>query len=152
MATQGNISNNYARKLENDGWTIIFKCIPNKPHVNVVPIPTINGISTERYPDIVAIKDNYTLFVEVEISLNNATVTNIIERFIDYTSSLNKQECWKTWTDKIENLTGKSMPITYIPLRTLVICKKYGEKERYLVDRLSANDITCINGDEISNS
>ncbi|TON15434.1 hypothetical protein CGH61_24080, partial [Vibrio parahaemolyticus] len=65
MAKQGNVTKEYASFLSRNGWTVVYVCIPNTVHIGVVPIPTINGASKQRYPDIVAIKDEQLLIVEV---------------------------------------------------------------------------------------
>ena len=57
MATQGFITKSISKQLTQDNWHVVYTCIPNTPHINVVPIRTSSISSSQRYPDIVIEKE-----------------------------------------------------------------------------------------------
>lgn len=142
MATQGKITNEIADKLIAEGWKVVYKCIPNTPHIGVVPIPTSSGSSSQRYPDIVAYKDDEVRFVEVEIKLNAQVAKQLIERFDDYTGYLSKENNWALWKQQVFQYTGHMLPNGFCPVCDLVICSPVSTQEA-LLELLRNHKIRC---------
>lgn len=122
MANQGKITRKIAKMLSNDRWNVIYTCIPNTPHINVVPIPSVKGISQQRYPDILAYRNGETLLVEVEISLSKGVALDIIDRFNDQIKYLSIRENWKSWSEHVTEQTVYKLPDSFSSKCLLILC------------------------------
>lgn len=134
--------------LRQSGWQVVFTCIPNTPHLDVVPIPTAHGASKQRYPDILAYRDAITKLVEVEISLNEFVAENIIMRFAEMTEALNMPEVWTPWREKVHRDTGHVLPDIFIPQCDLIICRKLKATDDPLVNLLRQASINVNSADQ----
>lgn len=110
MAGQGKTTREYAAQLSSDGWSILYICIPNTPHVKVVPIPTSHGVSKQRYPDIAAVSNDLILLAEVEMNLTEAVAEDIILRFGEMRQSLMNPELYSLWSKKVATVSSHKMP------------------------------------------
>ncbi len=140
---QGQAIRAAAARLKDAEWMIVFVCVPNTAHVNVVPIPTKSGASKQRYPDVVAYKGTVTRFIEVEMVLNEHVAKNIVERFSDITDSLSPLTSWKTWRDHVLHQTGHNLPHEFNPKYDLVICGPMSRDVQALTHSLSIEGI-CV--------
>ena len=141
MYGQGKTTKQIVRLLEENEWNVLFYCIPNTPHFNVIPITTKSGSSKQRYPDIVAFKGDYTRFIEVEITLNEKVADDILERFSEFISSLKSNEYWRIWRNHVLNRTGKSLPPIFNPICDLVICHELSDISDNTIERLHKSGI-----------
>jgi hypothetical protein len=122
VAGQGSTIKAVARELESSGWSVVYVCIPNTPHVGVVPITIKDGSAEQRYPDIVAYRDQITKIVEVEMGLTENVLYDIQTRFQEMVEALEDLEAWDTWRQHIHKVTGHSLPIGFEPECELVVC------------------------------
>ncbi|MCI0565157.1 MAG: hypothetical protein MN733_42365, partial [Nitrososphaera sp.] len=129
--------------LNTNGWTIVYVCVPNTPHVNVVPIPIASG-SKQRYPDIVAFRGQITKLVEVEMKLNSNVAENIQIRFDEAVAALSDQHAWENWRQHIHRVTGLLLPHRFVPECDLVLCKPPGPKQSKLVAALQEASINVV--------
>jgi hypothetical protein len=106
-----------------DGWTIIYKCIPNTPHTRVVPVQ-IAGSCKQHYPDVLAVKGDRTRIVEVEVQLSTDVGAKIIERFAEIRQALTRPAAWASFRAHVADTTGRPLPTHFKPEWELVICKK----------------------------
>ncbi len=90
MAGQGATIGLIAEALESNGWTVVFVCVPNTPHIGVVPIPIEGGSSNQRYPDVLSFRDGVLRLTEVEITLSEDVVEKTILRFDEQITALKK--------------------------------------------------------------
>ncbi|GGO67265.1 hypothetical protein [Bowmanella pacifica] len=141
MAGQGNITKKYANYLEKLGWNIVYKCIPNSVHVGVVPIPILNGSSKQRYPDIVALKMNTILLVEVEINLTDSVSEDIILRFDEMRESLLDNNNWRDWTSKISKNSGLDLSSVSNIDCELILVKKISSRHQNKITKLRDKSI-----------
>lgn len=148
MAGQGAVTRAVADLLRQNAWQVVFTCIPNTPHLNVVPIPTAHGVSKQRYPDILAYRGAVTKLVEVEITLNDFVAHDIETRFGEMVGALNNPEVWKLWREKIRNDTGHTLPDIFTPQCDLVICKKLKTADSPLVEALSRASINVSSAEQ----
>lgn len=144
MATQGFITKSISKQLTQDNWHVVYTCIPNTPHINVVPIRTSSISSSQRYPDIVAYKGDQTLFVEVEIKLNSNVKDQMIERFQDYIDALKEKENWDIWRNQLNTLTNYNLPSKFNPIALLIICNNISDDNATLINDLRQNKILCF--------
>lgn len=144
MAGQGKTTRLYASILREEGWEVIYTCIPNSPHVGVVPIPTSHGVSKQRYPDILAIKHNQILLVEVEMTLTNAVSQDISLRFYEMNKSLKNTDIYRGWSRAVEISSNVTMPITPdIEMRLKLVNGSNVESSPFL-EILSQQNITLV--------
>ncbi|HCG5907771.1 TPA: hypothetical protein N2898_003778 [Vibrio parahaemolyticus] len=144
MAKQGNVTKEYASFLSRNGWTVVYVCIPNTVHIGVVPIPTINGASKQRYPDIVAIKDEQLLIVEVEVSLNINVYEDISLRFFEMRASLSNAALFLSWIRMIKHTTGLDIP-EFISIESqLVVINPISDKNIEYKTQLELEDILVV--------
>lgn len=148
MAGQGKTTRGYAEKLRQDGWNILFLCIPNSVHAGVVPIMTSHGVSKQRYPDIAALNGNIILLVEVEMALTDAITEDIALRFREMRYSLSNPEIYRAWASKIETATGLDMPCNPVIETRLLIVNGLSSKVSTLVNYLGASHISVFSGKE----
>lgn len=140
MSGQGKVTRALASRLEQQGWHVVYTCIPNTPHVKVTPIPVLNG--EQRYPDIVAYRGDVTRFIEVEIALSNAVADNIARRFDDYVSALREAEAWSTWKSHVLATTGHVLPDEFHPRLELAVCRRIGNGMEDVIERLESAGIS----------
>jgi hypothetical protein len=146
MAGQGKTTRDYAEKLRQEGWGILFLCIPNTVHVGVVPIMTSHGVSKQRYPDIAALSGNTILLVEVEMALTDAITEDIILRFREMREGMSNPNVYRAWASKVGTVTGLDMPSNPVLETRLLIVKGITSKVASLADRLSASHIPVFSG------
>jgi hypothetical protein len=144
MAGQGKTTKAYADQLKQDGWKILFLCIPNSVHFGVVPIPTSHGVSKQRYPDIAALKDGRLLFVEVEMALTESVVDDIILRFGEMRKTLANRETFHAWATKVAMVSETEMPMEPLIDAWLLVVKGVGQKSIHLLERLQGESITLV--------
>ena len=124
MAGQGATIREVAACLREAGWTILFVCVPNTPHVGVIPIPT-SGIARQRYTDIVAVRGSTIRLVEVEISLNERVAEDIAARLSEQRSALQRPATWLEWSSRVRASTGAALPTTPEFECSLVVIKSF---------------------------
>lgn len=144
MAGQGKTTREYAKQLINEGWNVLYICIPNTPHVRVVPIPTSHGVSKQRYPDIAAEKDGYLLLVEIEMNLTEAVVQDISLRFNEMRHSLINPDLYRAWSNSVESVSKHKMPASPIIETRLKIVNGITRKSTNLVYQLQSQGISII--------
>jgi len=141
MAGQGATTRAVAKVLSDKDWNVVYKCVPNTPHTGVVPIPTPNGTSNQRYPDILAYRNLITKLVEIEITLNEATSLDIIKRFREMVDALRDTRAWSSWRSKIQTDTGHTLPDLFVPQCELVLCNRVTGANRLYIEDLKQNSI-----------
>lgn len=124
MAGQGATIREVAAALREAGWNVLFICVPNTPHVGVIPIPT-SGIARQRYTDIVASKGSTIRLVEVEVSLNEGIAEDIATRLSEQRSALQRPTTWQEWSARVTASTGTSLPIKPDIECLLVVIKNF---------------------------
>lgn len=144
MAGQGKTTRLYASILREEGWDVIYTCIPNSPHVRVVPIPTSHGVSKQRYPDILAIKNNRILLVEVEMALTNSVAQDIALRFYEMQKSLKNTDIYRGWSRAVEISSDVTMPITPDVEMRLKLVNGLNVESSPLLENLSQQNITLV--------
>lgn len=145
MAGQGKITKQIALSLISDKWNVVYTCIPNTPHINVVPIPIEDGASKQRYPDIVAYKGNLIKFIEVEVKLTESVSKDILLRFNEYTTALNDPIKWSLWKSHIFSQTGHKLPYIFLCEKDLIICETIRLKSKPFKDLLETQGIQVYN-------
>jgi hypothetical protein len=146
MAGQGKTTRKYADRLAEEGWNILYVCIPNTPHVKVVPIPTSHGVSKQRYPDVAAVNNDRILLAEVEMSLTESVAQDIGLRFNEMRRALENPEIYRAWSSRAEMVSKHKMPANPIIETRLKLVNGIGQKTSHLVDYLRAEGIV-ISGD-----
>ncbi len=144
MAGQGVTTQMISHRLVDQGWSIVYTCIPNTPHVLVVPITIYGGSSKQRYPDIVAYRNNITKLIEVEVRLNEDVARDIRLRFNEMCDTLLDKRNWELWRAQILKVTTLSMPLEFIPSCDLVICSTIDPGLQNLVEYLGTASINVI--------
>ncbi|WP_225182237.1 PDDEXK family nuclease [Pectobacterium aroidearum] len=144
MAGQGKTTRLYASALREEGWEVIYTCIPNSPHVKVVPIPTSHGVSKQRYPDILAIKKNRILLVEVEMMLTNSVAQDISLRFYEMQKSLKNTDIYRGWSRAVEISSNVTMPITPDVEMRLKLVNGLNVESSPFLENLSRQNITIV--------
>jgi hypothetical protein len=140
MAGQGDTTNAIAAILQDAGWTVVFKCIPNSTHVGVVPIPiTQGGAAKQRYPDVLSFRDDDLRLTEVEIAISEEVVEKTIERFSEQMLALSIPETWSAWRARIAGLTGHQIPAVCTIRCELVLCKPIKDIQVPLLAKLNAH-------------
>ena len=141
MAGQGKTTKDYAAALVVDGWTVLFICVPNTVHLNVVPIPTSHGVGKQRYPDIAAVKGNVVLLVEVEMSLTSAVAIDITLRFQEMLTSLLNPEIYAEWATMVSRNLQEILPSTPIFEFRLVLVRNLSLSHQPYLEKLSSYNI-----------
>lgn len=136
MAGQGTTTVAIAEALRQAGWTVVFTCIPNAPHVGVVPIPIQGGSAKQRYPDILSFRDHILRLTEVEMGLTDDVADNIIDRFGEQRTALLNPATWTAWRARVESLTGFIIPQDCEVTCELVVCNPIGARYLSCVPRL----------------
>ncbi|WP_419210338.1 hypothetical protein ABRP32_01085 [Providencia manganoxydans] len=144
MAGQGKTTRLYASLLRDEGWEVIYTCIPNCPHVRVIPIPTSHGVSKQRYPDILALKGNRILLVEVEISLTNSVAKDISLRFYEMQKSLKNTRIYQAWSRAIEISSNIIMPVAPDIEMRLKLVNGLNVESSPLLEILNEQNITIV--------
>ena len=144
MGGQGKTIRLYSTRLAKQGWKILFLCIPNTPHVRVVPIPTSHGVSKQRYPDIAALRDERILLVEVEMSLTEAVAHDISLRFNEMRQALANQDIYRAWSQKVELVSDNKMPETPIIETRLKLVNGLDERSTRYADLLKLQGISIV--------
>ena len=144
MAKQGDVTRKYANSLTLDGWSVAYVCIPNTAHIGVVPIPTAHGSSKQRYPDIVALKGNRLLIVEVEISLNEYVYEDITLRFSEMNYSLSNEDLFLNWRWLVSHNCGTDIPLDVNIENQLIIIKPLKTDSFQYKELLENNNIKVI--------
>jgi hypothetical protein len=141
MAGQGNTIKSIADALCRNGWIVLYKCVPNRVHIGVVPIPSKDGGTRQHYPDVLSIKGNRVRLTEVEVTLSPDVVAKIAERFQSQRSALEDPRIWDCWRDRLSELAGINIPKHCIFEYELVLCKDSGSYAGPLVARLTEQRI-----------
>lgn len=141
MAGQASTTIAIADILLRTGWTVVFRCIPNSPHIGVVPIPIQRGSAKQRYPDILSFRDHILRLTEVEIALTDNIADKIIERFDEQRAALLSPVTWVAWTARVRSLTGHLLPADCQLSCELVVCKPIGTRHVHCIPRLSRRGI-----------
>jgi hypothetical protein len=136
MAGQGSTTNDAVRELNQNGWTVVFACVPNTPHLNVVPIPTAGTSSKQRYPDILAFRDHTIRLVEVEIKLSYDVAIDILTRFQEMASALASPDIFSSWRMKLFGDTGYLLPEDFHAEYELIVCTPLRPSAQQLIDTL----------------
>lgn len=147
MAGQGKTTRQYAKSLKEEGWEIVYTCIPNTVHLGVIPIQTIDGASKQRYPDIVAYRENSLLLVEVEISINLNVYEDIKLRFKEMTETLSHEDKFLEWREKIQEVHGIHIQSDSEILRRLVLLKSPNKINSKHIDKLENLNINVFVND-----
>ncbi len=113
-------------------------CVPNTAHTGVVPIPTAAGSGRQRYPDLLAIRGDVTLLVEVEPALLTSVAEHTVERFGEQVAALRDHEVWCTWREHVETIHSVTMPLRFTPRTVLVVCSPVSRVQRRHVATLEA--------------
>lgn len=143
LAGQGSTTRKIAAQLRKSGWDVIYVCIPNTPHIGVVPIPTKSGVTAQRYPDILSIQGNVLRLSEIEIAVTDDIASKAIERFTDQRCSILSPEIYLPWRDRVLELTGHQLPV--VPgevICELISCTRFGKNIPDLAKTLAEH---CIN-------
>lgn len=125
-----------------DGWTVAYVCVPNTPHIGVVPITTPEGSSEQRYPDVVATNELVIRLIEVEIKLTREVGTDILTRFKEMTTALQSSQMWKSWRRHVQEECGLSMPDTPRLSKELVLCTDTPPIDNSVAERLRSQKIS----------
>lgn len=141
MAGQGKVTKFIAQKITTDEWRVLFTCIPNTPHLNVVPIQTLSGSSKQRYPDIAAFRGNTIGLWEIEIQLSQDVAEDITTRFQEMVDSLTNIENYHNWAASLTRITGYQLPNTPQILTTLIVCNRIQSQDNELVHILNEKNI-----------
>ena len=145
MAGQGDTIRRIARVLTESGWDVVFVCVPNTPHVAVVPIPVKNGSAKQRYPDIAAYRGDITRLLEVEMSLTEGVANDIQERFTEFIGALRDPQCWCTWREHVKSQTRHVLPKNFVPRCDLVVCRNLKPDQQRYVEILRRVNIRVSN-------
>lgn len=130
MAGQAVTTQAVARALEKHGWTVVYTCLPGRPHVDVVPVHIVKGSAKQRYPDVLAFRDDVIKFLEVEQRLSDRVIEDISLRFCEIIETLSEPTAWTTWREQVRNVTGHILPPLFRPECELVICTRILPKVR----------------------
>jgi hypothetical protein len=141
MAGQGATTKAASIALTEAGWTVAYVCLPNTPHIGVVPIPTSHGVSRQRYPDILAFKGDTIRLVEVEQFLSDAVVEDISLRFREMRTSLSDHIVYKSWKDHIERSFNYALPDKPHILCDLLLCRAIPKSAQPLESKLLTDSI-----------
>lgn len=106
----------------NSNWDLVYKCVPNTPHLGVVPISTPFGASAQRYPDVVATNGAVVSIVEIELRLTPAVASDIVQRFKEMREALTDLGAWSSWRSQVHRVCRVELPIKFLPICTLVLC------------------------------
>jgi len=148
LSGQGVSIKHIAEKLKGANWNVVYVCVPNTPHVGVVPISTGAGVTAQRYPDILSTKDDVIRLTEVEISLNENVAMKAIERFLEQRSTLLKPIYYTDFGSRVKELTGIILPQKPIIICELITCKNISIKANVFCQLLLANNINVMNEHE----
>lgn len=142
---QGTVTRNIAKILRKNGWTIGYICVPNTPHVGVVPIPTsVSGVGAQRYPDVVAFNDSITLLIEVEPVLNLNVSLDIHLRFTEMITALENPTVWERWRRHVQLEAGIVLPPSFSPLCKLVVCEEVSTFDNLITAALRNHGIRVV--------
>jgi hypothetical protein len=141
MSNQGDVIRITKQGLKEKGWNVVYTCIPNTPHVGVIPIPTPQGSSEQRYPDIVATTGPVVRIVEVEINLTEQVVLDIRTRFSEMTSALTNSSVRSQWRKNISNSSGLTVVEDFRIEKDLVVCLENIPDDSPLVRDLHSSGI-----------
>lgn len=144
MAGQGKTTRKYADQLTDEGWNILYVCIPNTPHVKVVPIPTSHGVSKQRYPDIAAVNNDRLLLAEVEMNLTESVAQDISLRFNEMRQALANPDIYRAWSSRVETVSKHKMPANPIVETRLKLVNGVDQKTSSLVDHLQSQGISIV--------
>ena len=147
MAGQGATTSLIARTLRDAAWTVVYTCLPNTPHVGVVPIPTKGATTAQRYPDILAFKNSLVSLTEVEIRLTPDIYVKAIERFREQRTTLADGPMYRDWAARIGELLGFHLPTTPVITCDLVLCNRLTAKQLTLMESLAKHQIRVVSAD-----
>lgn len=149
MAGQGKTILSVSHALKQANWSVVYVCIPNTPHHQVVSISVKKGTCKQRYPDILAYSGDITRLIEVETKLDDAVAYDINTRFNEMVESLKDVSYWNLWRQQIENVTGFSLPEYFLPKCDLVICNQIKTNHLSLIEYLSDAGISVSSQSQI---
>lgn len=144
MAGQGSTTIAIAELLSTDGWQVAYTCIPNTPHLGAVPIPTAQGGSRQRYPDIVACRGDCLAIIEVEITVNSRVARDIVERFGEMREALSDPERYSIWRAAVLRSSSVSLPEQPRVVCQLVICRGTDAVVRAFLPGLATDGIGLV--------
>lgn len=144
MSGQGATIKRTAKILRDGGWEVVYICVPNACHIGVVPIPTNGGASSQRYPDVLSIKDNALRLTEVEISLTEDVGKKTIERFMEQRNALLSPIVYADWRARVLGLTGTELPLVPKVVCELVLCTRPDARLRRTIADLDGQGITVV--------
>jgi len=151
MSSQGQTILNVRRTLkQGDGWAVAYVCVPNTPHIGVIPITTPEGSSEQRYPDVVATNGLVVRLIEVEIRLTEEVGTDILTRFREMSAALQSSQIWESWTQDVREVCDLSMPDTPHLSKELVLCKETPPFDGTVARELKSRDISITAGENFS--
>jgi hypothetical protein len=108
---QGKVTNSIAELLIENGWSVLFKCVPNTIHIGVVPIPI--GYGKTRYPDIVAYQNGVMKLIEIEPKLNSEICQSLKVRLEEQRTALGNRKIRSDWIRSLTMKTGVSIGIEF---------------------------------------
>jgi hypothetical protein len=141
VAGQGETILATAERLRLSGWTVLFVCIPNRTHVGVIPIPVAEGASNQRYTDVISLRGETLRLTEVEVRMSPETVDKTVERFREQVRALGDPDTWLSWSARVQDLTGHTLPATCVMACELVVCAGLKPAHGALVSPLTAAGI-----------
>ena len=144
MASQGKVTRAISAQLAASGWRVVFVCVPNSPHVGVIPIPTIRGAGKQRYPDVFAIRGDSLRLVEVELVLTDSVAQDIVLRFGEMTSSINNPTIYGPWKAHVERSHSLKLPSQPTLDCNLVLCRPLNEANPILVSHLLNSGVSVF--------
>jgi hypothetical protein len=150
MPGQGKVTKQVVSTLFDSGWTVLFSCIPNTPHVGVVPITVFKGTSRQRYPDVAATRNGKIWLIEVEMHIDAGVASDIRTRFREMRDSLQDGEIYRKWRGAIFNRTQVELPDKPVILLSLVVCSVLNPASNELVRSLDAEQISVCSYQDFS--
>lgn len=123
MISQGMAIRHVVEVLQENQWAVAFFSMPNTAHTGVVPIPTVTPGARQRYPDVVATKDDVLLLAEIEPRLTPAVRREITRRFTHHDEALSDTPTWRRWSSRVFTATGVRLPEDFLPRHQLVVCQ-----------------------------
>jgi len=140
MAGQGTAIREIAEWLRSNDWTVLFVCVPNTPHVGVIPIPT-DGLAKQRYTDVVAVKGSILKLIEVEIALNEKVAEDIAARLSEQRLALRRPNTWREWSSRVAASTGARLPTSPTIECELVVIRSTANVEACALMHLKEADV-----------
>lgn len=148
MAGQGSTISRIASLLRVGQWEVVFVCIPNTPHIGVVPIPTNGAATAQRYPDILAVKGDCLKLIEVEMVFSADVGKKAVERFSEQRDALASQALYHEWKARVLELTGVSLPSNPRIICELVLLAAVPSRLTHLLADVTGRGIAVITAND----